>query len=73
MPGLVPGIFVLGDRESEDVDGASRLVVIASAAKQSISRQNGCMDCFAALAMTWRVWSRAEFAARNHGSHIRTA
>jgi hypothetical protein len=26
--------------------------VIASAAKQSISRQKGSMDCFAALAMT---------------------
>ena len=32
-----------------------RSVVIASAAKQSIARHNGCMDCFAALAMTRRV------------------
>ena len=29
-----------------------RSVVIASAAKQSIARHNGWMDCFAALAMT---------------------
>ena len=28
--------------------------VIASAAKQSMAPQKGRMDCFAALAMTWR-------------------
>ena len=29
------------------------LLVIASAAKQSISPRKGRMDCFASLAMTW--------------------
>jgi hypothetical protein len=32
--------------------GLKRSAVIASAAKQSIVRHNGGMDCFAALAMT---------------------
>ncbi|MBR1267646.1 hypothetical protein JQ629_09010 [Bradyrhizobium sp. AUGA SZCCT0222] len=44
MPGLVPGMNVFGP------------FVIASAAKQSIARHNGWMDCFVAslLAMTWK-------------------
>jgi alkylhydroperoxidase family enzyme len=44
-------------------DGASNLAVIASAAKQSISRQNGCMDCFAALAKTRKFRSQASSVA----------
>ena len=46
MPGLVPGIsrFCAGGRP-----------VIASAAKQSIRPLCRTMDCFAALAVTWRV------------------
>jgi len=40
---------------SDDDDGASSLVVIASAAKQSIYPLCRAMDCFATLAMTRRV------------------
>jgi hypothetical protein len=59
MPGLIPGISRFGDRETEDVDGldkpghddgASPLVVIASAAKQSMHPLCREMNCFAALA-----------------------
>ncbi len=59
MPGLVPGIHVFARISTKDVDGRdkpghddgeSNLVVIASAAKQSIARHSGWMDCFVAVA-----------------------
>jgi hypothetical protein len=71
---LISGRKVAGKPRAKHVARSRNYVrVIASAAKQSMSRHNERMDCFAALAMTWRELSSPVDSSGPQERHCQTS